>query len=160
MKLNLSSVKRIWKKFKQTQDVKDRPRTGRKSATTRREDKMIVRMVKCNRRITSLQVARQFSASTRNSISRRTVINRLLRAKYCSRRARKGPMLTAFQSIWCLRVGNGSCKLDSCWLEQSNIQWWKVGFALYQRVFNMSDDSQEKNIIQAVWEGQQSMMEE
>ena len=54
MKLNLSSVKRIWKKFKQTQDVKDRPRTGRKSATTRREDRMIVRMVKCNRRITSL----------------------------------------------------------------------------------------------------------
>ena len=87
-----SVVTRLVQKFQATNDVRDRPRTGRPRKTTRREDASLLRLVRRNPFMNSTILRSQWLPG--RAISTRTIRNRLKTAGYRARRPIRRPLLT------------------------------------------------------------------
>lgn len=87
-----SSISRLIRKHHETNDVKDRSRTGRPRSTHPREDRSLYRLVRRNPFATSTDLKRAWLPGRRLSL--RTVRNRLHSAGYSARRPIKRPLLT------------------------------------------------------------------
>ena len=74
-------------------DVKDRPRSGRRRATTGREDRALVRLAHQQRYATSSTLRNHWPSNVR--VSTRTVRNRLRQHGHTSCRPARKPRLTA-----------------------------------------------------------------
>ena len=98
-----SIVSRIVNKHRLTNDVMDRPRSGRSRITSRREDNALGRLVRRNPFANSTVLKRQWLPH--RLLSARTVRNRLKSVGYRSRRPVKRCLLTqahkAFRLQWC-----------------------------------------------------------
>ncbi len=94
MNIARSTAQEIVKKHRETGTVKDRKGRGRKKATTKREDRAIIKGALKDRRKTSKILANELRETCDIKISDRTVRRRLLEngLKYC--RAKKKPLLT------------------------------------------------------------------
>lgn len=89
-----SNLLLLWKKFKETGSILDRPRSGRPPKLCVREERKLKRIALTNRRCTYRELANSFNFSTGKSIS--TVTAAKLLQKYGLRRqvAAKRPLLT------------------------------------------------------------------
>lgn len=77
VKRSKSVVHRVINKYKQTNSLEAKPKTGRPPKTSSREDRKIVSMSKKDRFATAASISREFSEETGNTISRKTVSRRL-----------------------------------------------------------------------------------
>ncbi|KAF0705077.1 hypothetical protein AaE_014664 [Aphanomyces astaci] len=89
-----SSVKTIIKAFKSTGLLHAAPRSGRPRVTTEHEDRIIVRAVKQNRRLSAETLQETFAIFHDKDISRTTIRNRITAAGLNGRAARKKPFLS------------------------------------------------------------------
>lgn len=87
-----TSISRLIRKYQQTNDVKDRPRTGRPRCTTQREDRALSRLVRLRPFATSIALKRAWLPNRRFSL--KTLRNRLHSAGYYARRPIRRPLLT------------------------------------------------------------------
>ena len=90
-----SVISRLWNRYQQTQNVDDRPRSGRPRSTTRAQDRFIRNQVLRNRTQTANQVAANLNQATGVRVSGQTIRNRLHAAHLNARRPRVVPPLTA-----------------------------------------------------------------
>ena len=96
-----STVSRIVDTHRLTNDVKDRPRSGRSRITPRREDNALGRLVRRNPFANSSVLKRQWLSH--RLLSSRTVRNRLNYVGYRSRRPVKICLLTQAHKAFCLQ---------------------------------------------------------
>jgi len=89
------TVIRILQRRAATGSISPRRSIGRPRATTERDDRRIIALVRANRRISSRAIATQLRARQLIRISRQTVNRRLIQRGYRARRLIKKPKLTA-----------------------------------------------------------------
>lgn len=92
--VSLSTIKRLRRRFQETGDVKDRPRSGRPRVTTGQDDLYIRMAALRNRRLNASQLQMRMRARHVN-ISDQTVRNRLHAAGLRARKPARKPLLTA-----------------------------------------------------------------
>lgn len=128
LKISRGSVVYNLKKFKDTQSVKNRPRTGRNRITSEREDRELVRSSLRDRRRTSSELAAELSAARNTPISAVTVRRRLLEANLRGCKARKKPLLSVanMKSRYNWAKDHLNWTVDDwktiIWSDESNIQ--------------------------------------
>jgi len=91
-----SAVCKLFKRFKETKNIKNKSGKGREMATTRQTDRRIVRMALQNRKLTAVDINKSIS-QTGILVSDRTVRNRLIKAGLRARIPRKKPFLNKLQ---------------------------------------------------------------
>ena len=79
LKISLCAVQKILKKVCETGTVKDRPRSGRPSFTTPRQDRLLCHLSLSDRTATSRDLKRKLEDVTGSQISCRTVRRKLLK---------------------------------------------------------------------------------
>lgn len=99
-----SVISRLVRKHDESNAVKDRPRSGRPRATSQREDRALIRLVRRQPFASSPSLKRQWLPNRR--LSTRTVRNRLKAAGLRARRVIKRPLLAhghqRIRLAWCL----------------------------------------------------------
>lgn len=90
-----STVQELVKKYQATGSIEHRGGNGRKPKTTRREDRLLVRLCLQDRRKSSRVLSTELQQATGKALSSSRVRRRLIKAGFKSRRAAKKPMLTA-----------------------------------------------------------------
>ena len=88
------TIYRLQSRCRQTNSVKDRPRSGRPKKTTQREDRYLVTSSRRNRFLTSTALANRLQAATGTRVTFGTVRNRLRAAALRGRRPLVGVPLT------------------------------------------------------------------
>ena len=103
LNINHTVISRLIAKHGQTNEVKDRPRSGRPKKTTARDDRALVRLVRRSPFTNSRVLSQQWE--TRNRVSMSTVKRRLYAAGMKARRPVRRPLLTAHHKEerlrWC-----------------------------------------------------------
>jgi transposase len=89
LSLNRRTVSYIIKRYRERGTVQNLPRSGRKKKTNVRTDRLLLRMVKTNRRQTLGDLTSKFNNSTPYKLSQRTVQRRLHDAGFKRRRIAK-----------------------------------------------------------------------
>lgn len=89
LSLNRRTVSYIIKRYRERGTVENLPRSGRKKKTNVRTDRLLLRMVKTNRRQTLGDLTSKFNNSTPYKLSQRTVQRRLHDAGFKRRRIAK-----------------------------------------------------------------------
>ena len=79
LKISLCAVQKILKKVCETGTVKDRPRSGRPSSTTPRQDRLLCNLSLSDRTATSRDLKRELEDATGSQISCRTIRRKLLK---------------------------------------------------------------------------------
>ena len=79
LKISLCAVQKILKKVCETGTVKDRPRSGRPSSTTPRQDRLLCHLSLSDRTAKSRDLKRELEDATGSQISCRTVRRKLLK---------------------------------------------------------------------------------
>ena len=130
--VNKSSVLSVCKKFELLGNVRDRPKSSRKKATTKQDDKRIVRMVLGDRRKTSKEIASLLNESG-VKVGARTIRSRLFNAGLKARIPRKKPLLNIGQRK--RRMAWATEHLN--WTEE---QWSKVIFSDESRICLFGSD--------------------
>lgn len=101
-------ISRLVRKHRETNDVKDRQRSGRPTVTSQREDRALNRLVRLHPFATSSRLKTEWLPNRR--LSTRTLRNRLKAAGLASRRVIKRPFLTdrhqRLRLQWCLARRN------------------------------------------------------
>ena len=87
-------VSRLIRKWHETGTVCDRPRSGRPRKSTRREDRLLLRMARQNRFLSANHLRNTWQQHLGVRVSREMVNKRLLAGGYKSRRPRRQPKLT------------------------------------------------------------------
>lgn len=94
LKTSRSAVQYNLKKFQETFSYVDRPKSGRKKVTDERQDRQLIRASLRNRRLSSSELAAEFSQQHNVPISAQTVRRRLLEGGLRGCKARKKPWLS------------------------------------------------------------------
>lgn len=89
-----SVIVRLNQRFQTTNDVEERPRSGRPKKTTPREDRFIQRQALQHRGTTCKVIRGQLRGATNTNVSERTIGNRLHDVRLRSRRPAVRPLLT------------------------------------------------------------------
>lgn len=116
------------KRFAETRSHISRQKSGRPRVTSTREDKMIVRKSLSNRRLTSKDLAGEFSLDRNKSISFSTVSRRLNAAGLKGCKARKKPWLKEINRKrrleWAKKFANWTAADwdNVIWSDESNIE--------------------------------------
>ena len=95
IKVPKSTVIDVWKKYLKSGSTDDKPRTGRPSSTTSRQDRVLTRMSLQDRYLTAPQLRLAWKETCDISVSTSTVKSRLASAGLNGRIARRKPLLTA-----------------------------------------------------------------
>lgn len=107
-----------WKaKFRETGDVKDRPRSGRPKKTTLQEDRFITLAVLRNRRLSARNLQARFAGRYGRRLCVQTIRNRLHAANMRARKAARKPAMTALHRQTRLRW----CRQHRPW----NLNMWR-----------------------------------
>lgn len=88
------TIDQLWRRFQQTGNVADRPRTGRPRVTTPNQDQYIRLQYARERFRPAIATARATVGTYHRPVSSRTVRRRLAFARMCARRPYRGPILT------------------------------------------------------------------
>lgn len=123
------TIYRLQSRYRQTNSVKDRPRSGRPKKTTQREDRYLVTSSRRNRFLTSTALANRLHAATGTRVSFGTVRNRLRAAALRGRRPLVGVALTQRHR----RARLNWARAHLAWTRQ---QWSRVVFTDESR-FNL-----------------------
>ena len=94
VKCGKSTVQELCKKFELTGEVKDKPRTGRPTKSTPRQDRVLVRLSQNSRFSSSKELAQQWRTEQGVNVSASTVRTRLIKAGLNARRPVKKPLLS------------------------------------------------------------------
>ena len=78
----ISTVKDVWRRYREDGSVKDRPRSGRPRKSSQRQDRSLLRMARRNRMLSSARLRRHWMRLLRYPISSATVRHRLRRGGY------------------------------------------------------------------------------
>ena len=89
----LSTIHYIVKKFNEDNIVANRPRTGRPSKLSERDERFIVRKIKKNPFESSSNIASELNESYGQNVTARTVRNKIRKSGFRSRVARKKPFI-------------------------------------------------------------------
>ena len=89
----LSTIHYIVKKFNEDNIVANRPRTGRPSKLSERDERFIVRKIKKNPFESSSSIASELNESYGQNVTARTVRNKIRKSGFRSRVARKKPFI-------------------------------------------------------------------
>ncbi len=111
------AISKLKAKFRQTGEVKDRPRSGRPKKTTPQEDRFITQVALTNRRLSSRVLQARFLGRFGRRISDQTVRNRLRRANLKARKPPKKRGMTALNRLARLRW----CRQHQPW----NLDMWR-----------------------------------
>ena len=122
LRISNCAVQKILKKVEETGTVKDRPRSGRPSSTTPRQDRLLSHLALSDRRATSRDLKRAFEDATGSQISCRTVRRKLLRSGLRGCVAAKKPLRTDTHR----RKRLDWCQERKDWTHQ---QWEKLLFS-------------------------------
>jgi len=117
------SVERIQKRFQETGDVHDKPRTGRPRRTTSREDRLLVRQSRASPFATSTELNERWSPE--NPVSKRTIRRILARNGLHGRIAVQKPALSKRH----LKARNDFAKAHSFQRGWTAEKWQKVDFS-------------------------------
>lgn len=90
-----SMISKLKVKFRETGDVKDRPRTGRPRKTTVQEDRFITVSALRNRRLPATHLQARHARRYGRRVSVQTIRNRLHEANLRARKPAKKPRMTA-----------------------------------------------------------------
>nr|CAH7756655.1 unnamed protein product [Callosobruchus chinensis] len=90
-----STVSRTIRRYEETGEVKSRPRTGRPTVSTRREDRYIAQLARRDRSVTVPILRSQFQRTFNRVISTATIRRRVLASGLRCRRPLRVPLLTA-----------------------------------------------------------------
>lgn len=127
-KCSRCAVQTTIKRFEETNSYSNRKRTGRKRATTNREDRKLIRESLKNRRKTSSELAAVFREETGTSVSARTVRRRLVQNGLKGCKARKKPLLSEknkkFRLEWARRYQQFTQEdwANIVWSDESNFE--------------------------------------
>lgn len=92
-----STVVRILQKYRETRGTKDRHRSGRPRKSTKRDDRVLIRISLGNRKLTSPDLLREWKDKCLVNVCTSTVRRRCLEYGLRGCKARKKPLLTAEQ---------------------------------------------------------------
>lgn len=120
--ISQSTVSRLRQKYRETGEVKDRPRSGRPRVTTPVEDRYIRVLALRNRRLTARVIQGRIAGQHGRRISDQTIRNRLHAANLKARKPAKKPAMTALQRATRLRW----CRQHRTWTQQ---MWRRVLFS-------------------------------
>ena len=115
------TIYRLQSRYRQTNSVKDRPRSGRPKKTTQREDRYLVTSSRRNRIFTSTALANRLHAATGKRVSFGTVRNRLRAAALRGRR----PLVVVPLTQHHRRARLNWAQAHLAWIRQ---QWFRVVF--------------------------------
>nr|CAH7738107.1 unnamed protein product [Callosobruchus chinensis] len=90
-----STVSRTIRRYEEIWEVNSRPRTGRPTVSTRREDRYIVQLVRRERSVTVPVLRSQFQRTFNRVILTATIRQRVLASGFRCRRPLRVPLLTA-----------------------------------------------------------------
>nr|CAH7747251.1 unnamed protein product [Callosobruchus chinensis] len=90
-----SAIGRTIRRYEETGEVNSRPRTGRPTVRTRREDRYIVQLARRERSVTVPVLRSQFQRTFNRVISTATIRRRVLASGLRCRRPLRVPLLTA-----------------------------------------------------------------
>nr|CAH7742155.1 unnamed protein product [Callosobruchus chinensis] len=90
-----STVSRTIRRYEETGEVNSRPRTGRPTVSTRREDRYIAQLARRERSVTVPVLRSQFQRTFNRVISTATIRRRVLASGLRCRRPLRVPLLTA-----------------------------------------------------------------
>nr|CAH7753053.1 unnamed protein product [Callosobruchus chinensis] len=93
------TVNRTIRRYEETGEVNGRPRTGRPTVTTRREDRYIAQLARRERSVTVPVLRSQFQRTFNRVISTATIRRRVLASGLRCRRPLRVPLLTACHRI-------------------------------------------------------------
>nr|CAH7753054.1 unnamed protein product [Callosobruchus chinensis] len=130
------TVNRTIRRYEETGEVNGRPRTGRPTVTTRREDRYIAQLARRERSVTVPVLRSQFQRTFNRVISTATIRRRVLASGLRCRRPLRVPLLTACHRIARLQWA----RAHQDWLLP---QWRNVLFSDESRFGLVSDDYRE-----------------
>ncbi|KAM3870151.1 RNA helicase Mov10l1-like [Diretmus argenteus] len=110
------TISKLRTKFRETGEVKDRPRSGRPKKTTSQEDRFLTLASLRNRRLSSRDLKARFAQRYHRQISDQTVRNRLHMASLRAYKAARKPEMTALHRQTRLRW----CRQHRQW----NLRMW------------------------------------
>nr|CAH7749153.1 unnamed protein product [Callosobruchus chinensis] len=90
-----STVSKTIRRYEETGEVNSRPRTGRPTVSTRREDRYIAQLARRERSVTAPVLRSQFQRTFNRVISTATIRRRVLASGLRCRRPLRLPLLTA-----------------------------------------------------------------
>uniref|UniRef100_A0A668ANT3 Transposase Tc1-like domain-containing protein n=1 Tax=Myripristis murdjan TaxID=586833 RepID=A0A668ANT3_9TELE len=96
---NPSAVGYTLQKYRQTNSLEDKPRSGRPRVSSARNDRILIRMCRQNCRMTSQELQQQWSNQTGVQCSTRTVRGQLLDHGLRSYKAIKRPLINERQRL-------------------------------------------------------------
>ena len=115
-----SAVGYTLQKYRQTNSLEDKPRSGRPRVSSARNDRILIRMCRENHRMTSQELQQQLSNQTVVQCSTRTVCGRLLDHGLRSYKAVKKPETEVSPAL----LGPSTQELDSQELEKDSVIRW------------------------------------
>ena len=110
-------ISKLKAKFRETGDVKDRPRSGRPRKTTAEEDRFITRASLRNRRLSATDLQARYARRYGRRVSDQLIRNRLHAANLRARKPAKKPKMTALHRLARLRF----CRQHRQW----NLNQWR-----------------------------------
>nr|CAH7739799.1 unnamed protein product [Callosobruchus chinensis] len=128
---------RTIRRYEETGEVSSRPRTGRPTASTRREDRYIAQLAHRERSVTVPVLRSQFERTFNRVISTATIRRRVLASGLRCRRPLRVPSLTARHSTARLQWA----RAHQDWLLP---QWMNVLFSDESRFGLVSDDYRQR----------------
>ena len=132
LKCSRCAVQTTIRRFRETKSIESKKRSGRKHATTPRQDRIIIRNALKNRRKTSSNLSAEFNDAYSINVSARTVRRRLLDNGLKGCKARKKPFISEVNRKkrlhWAKNHKNWTCEQWSkvIWSDESNYQVSKL----------------------------------
>jgi len=119
-----STIQNSLKRMRERENIENLPRSGGRRKTTPRDDRILFRSVKTNRRQTLKDVTARFNQRTSCNVSSRTVCRRLFREEYKRRVVSKKITISQVNRQW--QVGFCCRKLHWTVDQWSHIifKWW------------------------------------
>nr|CAH7728348.1 unnamed protein product [Callosobruchus chinensis] len=133
----ISTINRTIRRYEETGKVNSRPRTGRPTISTRREDRYVAQLARRERSVTVPVLRSQFQRTCNRVISTATIRRKVLATRLRCRRLLRVPLLTARYHTARLQWA----RAHQDWLLP---QWGNVLFSDEFRFGLVSDDYRER----------------